>query len=287
MNKKFAVATAIAAFALMCFLIFYWSEYEKEVEIENIKKFLDFQTQILNKNIEEEKLSAMTVAVLLSESENIKKCFLEDNRTRCMHTLHDFSHTLEKVPIYKNVRFHLHTPELKSFARSWIPMYNDNLSSFRFMLKEAKNGVVAGIEIGRAGALIRSVAPVLKDEKILGSIEVLLDFGHLSEFFVDQGVDLFVLLDKSSSSPYQAEEGKECVIQNYHLINKEYANLNVLPILKDIDFRANQFYKFDSHNFAIKPMLDSQNKRIGYFVIYFNSNKKERNLSKLNVWFKN
>lgn len=286
MNKKFAFITAFAAFALMCFLIFYWIEYEKEVEIENIKKFLDFQTQILNKNIEEEKLSAMTVAVLLSESENIKKCFLEDNRTHCMHTLHDFTHMLEKVPTFKNVRFHLHTPELKSLARSWIPIYNDNLSSFRFMLKEAKKGVVAGIEIGRAGALIRSVAPVFKDNKILGSVEVLLDFGHLSEFFLDQGVDLFVLLDKSSSSPYQTEE-ESGIIQNYHLINKEYANLNVLPILKDIDFKDNQFYKFDNHNFAIKPMLDSQNKRIGYFVIYFNSNQKERNLSKLNIWFKN
>ncbi|MDO5046125.1 cache domain-containing protein [Campylobacter sp.] len=286
MNKKFTISLALTAVGLMCFLIFYWVEYEKEVEIENIKKFLDFQTQILNKNIEEEKLSAMTVAVLLSESESIKNCFLEDNRTHCMDVLHDFAHTLSQVPIYKNVKFHLHTPELKSFARSWIPMYNDNLSSFRFMLKEAKKGVVAGIEIGRAGALIRSVAPVLKDNKNLGSVEVLLDFGHLSNFFVDQGVDLFVLLDKSPNSPYQNED-KEDPIKGYHLINKEYADLNILPILKDIDFKTNQFYKFDSHNFAIKPMLDSQGKRIGYFVIYFNSNQKERNLSKLNIWFKN
>ena len=40
----------------------YKARWDEQTQTENIKKFLDFQTQILNKNIEEEKLSAMTVA---------------------------------------------------------------------------------------------------------------------------------------------------------------------------------------------------------------------------------
>ena len=254
MNKRFAIASLFAGIVLSVSLIFYWIEYEKELETENIKKFFDFQTKILNKNIEEEKLSAMTVAALVSENENIKDCLLKNDRDGCMSTLGEFTHILQKVPIYKNVKFHIHTADMKSFVRSWMPMHDDSLFGFRHMLKEARSGVVAGIEVGRGGVFIRAVAPILKDDKILGSIEVLLDFEHLSDFFKDQGIDLFVLLNKNSDSPYKSQNGDDDMIEGFHLINKDYANINVLPILKTINFKEKRFYKFKTHNFTIQSM---------------------------------
>ena len=262
----------------------YKARWDKQTQTENIKKFLDFQTQILNKNIEEEKLSAMTVAALLAQNEHVKKCMGQNDREMCLETLGEFTKTLSKVPIYENAKFHIHTPEMRSFARSWIPLYNDDLTSFRHLLAEAKNGVAAGIEVGRAGVFIRSVAPIFEDKKMLGSIEVLLDFKHLSDFFAQQGLGLFVLLDASADSPYQngSDEG---IIEGFHFINKSYANLNVLPMLKDIKFKSGGFYQTDSHAFTVQPMNDAKGERVGYFVIYFNSDSKERNLAKLGVWF--
>lgn len=285
MNKKFAILASVAGLILSIFLIFYWLEYEKELQTENVKKFFDFQTKILNKNIEEEKLSAMTVAVLISENKNAKNCLLQNDREACIRTLNNFTEILRKVPIYKNVKFHIHTADMKSFVRSWIPMYDDDLISFRYMLKEVKKGVIAGIEVGRGGVFIRAVAPILEGEKFLGSIEVLLDFEHLSDFFKEQGIDLFVLLDKSAQSPYKSYNGDDKMIEGFHLINKDYANLNILPIIKTINFSSDRFYKFNSHNFAVQPMNDSVGDRVGYFVIYFNSDQQERNFSKPNIWF--
>ncbi len=284
MNKKILIPLIIVACVLVGVLAFYRAEYEKQTQSENIKKFLDFQTQILNKNIKEEKLSAMTVAALLAQNEHIKKCMSESNRDKCLQALAGFTHTLGKVPIYKNVKFHLHTPEMKSFARSWIPMRGDDLTSFRYMLAEAKNGVTAGIEVGRGGVFIRSVAPIFNEQKQLGSIEALLDFKHLSDFFSQQGLDLFVLLDVGGDLPYQ-NSSDEGIIEGFHFVNKDYANLNVLPILKNIEFKSGAFYMTGSHAFTVQPMNDAQGKRIGYFVIYFNSDLKERNLAKLGVWF--
>ncbi|QKG29673.1 cache domain-containing protein [Campylobacter sp. RM16187] len=287
MNKKLAITFSVTGLILLVFLIFYWIEYTKELETENIKKFFDFQTKILNKNIEEEKLSAMTVAVLLSENENIKNCLLQNDRDGCLKALNQFTNILQKVPIYKNVKFHIHTADMKSFVRSWIPMHDDNLLSFRYMLKEVKKGAVADIEVGRGGVFVRAVAPIILSSKnsFLGSIEVLLDFEHLSDFFKDQGIDLFVLLKKSPGSPYQSQDN-ENMINDFYLINKDYANLNILPILQTINFNGQQFHKFNTHNFAIEPMNDTMGNKIGYFVIYFNSDQKERNLSKLNIWLK-
>ena len=265
-------------------LAVYKARWDEQTQTENIKKFLDFQTQILNKNIEEEKLSAMTVATLLAQNEHVKKCMSQNNRQMCLETLGEFTKTLSKVPIYENAKFHIHTPEMRSFARSWIPLYNDDLTNFRHLLDEAKNGVVAGIEVGRAGVFIRSVAPIFEDKKMLGSIEVLLDFKHLSDFFSQQGLDLFVLLDAGGDLPYQ-NSSDEGIIDGFHFVNKSYANLNVLPMLKDIKFKSGGFYQTDSHAFTVQPMNDAKGERVGYFVIYFNSDSKERNLAKLGVWF--
>ena len=226
----------------------------------------------------------MTVAALLAQNEHVKKCMSQNDREMCLETLGEFTKTLSKVPIYENAKFHIHTPEIRSFARSWIPLYNDDLTNFRNLLAEAKNGVAAGIEVGRGGVFIRSVAPIFEDKKMLGSIEVLLDFKHLSDFFAQQGLGLFVLLDASTHSPYQ-NSSDEGIIEGFHFVNKSYANLNVLPMLKDIKFKSGGFYQTDSHAFTIQPMNDAKGERVGYFVIYFNSDSKERNLAKLGVWF--
>ena len=282
MNKKILLTLAILVVASV--LAVYKARWDEQTQTENIKKFLDFQTQILNKNIEEEKLSAMTVATLLAQNEHVKKCMSQNNRQMCLETLGEFTKTLSKVPIYENAKFHIQTPEMRSFARSWIPLYNDDLTSFRHLLAEAKNGVAAGIEVGRAGVFIRSVAPIFEDKKMLGSIEVLLDFKHLSDFFSQQGLDLFVLLDAGGDLPYQ-NSSDENIIDGFHFVNKSYANLNVLPMLKDIKFKSGGFYQTDSHAFTVQPMNDAKGERVGYFVIYFNSDSKERNLAKLGVWF--
>ena len=282
MNKKILLTLAFLVVAGV--LAVYKARWDEQTQTENIKKFLDFQTQILNKNIEEEKLSAMTVATLLAQNEHVKKCMSQNNRQMCLETLGEFTKTLSKVPIYQNAKFHIHTPEMRSFARSWIPMYDDDLTNFRHLLAEAKNGVAAGIEVGRAGVFIRSVAPIFEDKKMLGSIEVLLDFKHLSDFFSQQGLDLFVLLDAGGDLPYQ-NSSDEGIIEGFHFVNKSYANLNVLPMLKDIKFKSGGFYQTDSHAFTVQPMNDAKGERVGYFVIYFNSDLKERNLAKLGVWF--
>jgi len=281
-NKKILLTLAFLVVAGV--LGVYKARWDEQTQTENIKKFLDFQTQILNKNIEEEKLSAMTVAALLAQNEHVKKCMSQNDRQMCLETLGEFTKTLSKVPIYQNAKFHIHTPEMRSFARSWIPMYDDDLTNFRHLLTEAKNGVAAGIEVGRAGVFIRSVAPIFEDKKMLGSIEVLLDFKHLSDFFSQQGLDLFVLLDAGGDLPYQ-NSSDEGIIEGFHFVNKSYANLNVLPMLKDIKFKSGGFYQTDSHAFTVQPMNDAKGERVGYFVIYFNSDSKERNLAKLGVWF--
>jgi len=50
-NKKILLTLAIIVVAGV--LAVYKARWDEQTQTENIKKFLDFQTQILNKNIEE------------------------------------------------------------------------------------------------------------------------------------------------------------------------------------------------------------------------------------------
>lgn len=284
MSRQLKFIAVFIAFLLFGTLGVYYKNYQDEIQTENIKRFLDFQIQILNKNLQSQEVSALSLAILLSQNENIKNCLLQNDKELCRDILVGFSHTLKDVPIFQNVRFHLHTPELKSFVRSWTGLKDDSLAGFRFMLQEAKKSDIAGIEVGRAGALIRGVSQIFDGNTLLGSIEILLDFEHLSKFFGDFGVDLFVMVDENVADVH-LKDNQNNLVGKFYVANKQFANLNVLPFLQDGEFVQSQFLKFDNHNFAIQKMHDTRGMKIGYFVLYFNQDKAERNLLKLTTWF--
>ncbi|MCD8213038.1 MAG: chemotaxis protein [Campylobacter sp.] len=281
-KKHMLVYIGIFGFFLVSALLYrLYVSYSEEEQQNNMKTFFDYHVRQLNKNIEDAKLSSMAIAVLLGQNDGIQKCLLNSNRDECIKDIRNIVNTLSAVSMYNNIKIHLHTKDLKSYVRSWdTQRFGDTLTSFRYLINQVikEQKPVAGIEAGVAGVYMRAVSNVAYDSQNIGSVEVLLSYEHLGNFFKEQGIDLFVLLDKNQAISHKPNTNDD-LLKNHYIENLNSSNLNIIEILRDIDFSKTDFYVYKTHYFSIIPIIDAGSKSIGYYVLHINIDDKERNIS--------
>lgn len=286
-SKSVAITAGVLAVIIVLLLSYFYIEYSNERELNSARMFLDYQVKQLNKNIEDQKLSSLALAKLIGQNDGVQDCFIKDDRQECMDKISNIVSSLNSVSMYKNIKIHLHTRDFKSYLRSWnFTRFGDDLASFRFLLKEADRikAPVAGIENGIAGTFIRAISNVTKQGTKLGTIEVMLDFDHISGFFKEQGIDLFVLIDKNKTKIIRSIQADN-LLDDYYVSNYTSTNLNVIEILKEIDFENVNFYKSRTHYFAVTPLVDMSLNRLGYYVLHINKDLKEQSLLNENFFF--
>lgn len=276
--KKFILIVAVILVIILGVLFYKFKISEKEFMV---KQYFDINSEILLSTIKEDNINAMTLSLILSQNEDIKKCLLSQDRHFCYTTLNNYIDILSKIPLYQNIMIHTHTSELKSLVRSWnYDKFGDDLTKFRHTLLEVKNSKksVYGIEAGRCGVFIRGISPISYDSKFLGSLEVMLDFNHLDTIAKRRGYDIFVLVDqKYFSECFQ----RNSLVKNYAILNESSANLNILTTLKKFDFENEEFAKINSNYFYKIELYDIKNNKIGFIILHFNNDKVENSISKL------
>lgn len=137
-----------------------WMDFvERELES-------DFKFKVIS---EQEK--AKIVVDTLLKDKNIVEAFESKNRQKLIELVMPY------FEIYKDAGFyqiHFHDENLKSFLRtSNLEKYGDDLSSFRkdvVYVRENEKPVYS-MNVGVMGPMIRYVAPVIVNEKYVGSIE--------------------------------------------------------------------------------------------------------------------
>ncbi|WP_082858161.1 cache domain-containing protein [Campylobacter iguaniorum] len=148
----------------------------------NHKKYFDFNSELMASSLENERLNALAISILLSKS--IKNCYVTQNHEICMNAAKEFIGIIGHIPKYKDVNIHMHNADVISLARSWDDTkFGDNLSGFRYMLNDIKNNMqsLSGIEVGRCGMFIRGISPIFFENKFMGSLEVMLNFSALDD----------------------------------------------------------------------------------------------------------
>ncbi|WP_172658099.1 cache domain-containing protein [Campylobacter geochelonis] len=155
MSKLFKI---LSLFIFVCFVVIagFYLHYLQNQKEQNIKKYFDFNSELMSKSLENERANSLAIAILLSKNSNIISCYQKQNHEYCMDVAKDFVGILSQVPSYKNINIHMHNAQTQSLARSWDEnKFGDNLSGFRYMLNDIKRNMqpVAGIEVGRCGYL--------------------------------------------------------------------------------------------------------------------------------------
>ncbi|MEA3331218.1 MAG: cache domain-containing protein, partial [Campylobacterota bacterium] len=116
----------------------------------------------------------LTSAINISKNYAVVRALKENNRTIAINGLGSVSKEFKDFTSYKNIKVHIHDADVHSFLRAWKPTkFGDDLSGFRktvVSVKADKKPLVA-IELGRAGLVLRGLAPVIESGKYLGSVE--------------------------------------------------------------------------------------------------------------------
>ena len=280
-KKYLNIYIALAVFAVIGGLFYFlYSSYMTEKKQNNMRVFFDHHIKQLNKSIDDAKFSSMAISILLAQNESVQNCFLDQSREECVKNIKNLTKTLGAASMYNNIKLHLYDKDLKSYVRSWdLNRYGDMSATSRYLIQESRrqNKPMVGIEAWYAGVHIRAVSNVMHEGKHVGSIEVLLNYDSLGNFYKKQGIDLFVLLDKNKMQRNSVPSDQ--ILNDYYIENLSSANLNIVGILREIDLKKYEFYVYKTHYFCVVPLLDASNTQIGYYVLHVNTDEKERNIS--------
>jgi len=138
-------------------------------------------------------------AVSIADNYYVIKALETNNRQIALKGLRHLSQDYRLNTKFKHIKIHIHTADLHhSFLRVWKPhKYGDYLGNFRktiVWVKNHKKALVA-IELGRAGLVLRGVAPVI-DGKYLGSVEFIQGLNSISKDLLKRDIKTLIIFKK-------------------------------------------------------------------------------------------
>lgn len=258
----------IAIIAIITAFVYFFIQWRIENNEDKAKKFLEFNAEFLLNLANEERLNALAISTIISHNVGLKQCIKDGRLSNCKDILENHITALKDIPLYKNIKIHLHSADLKSIVRSWDDTkLGDDLSGFRSSLKTVRSSKkpISGVEIGRCGTFTRGISPILDNDKLLGSVEVMLDFTYITEVAKKQGVNLFIIIDDKYKTDCFYD--KLSPVNNYILLNQDSINLNITPLLNQIDL-DNSYTHFENSYFYSKKIYDLNGNFIGYLILH-------------------
>ena len=213
----------------------------------------------------------VVAAVTISQNPQIKKALLTNNRDIAVRELSTLSKSYKKQTKFKNIKIHVHTKDIKSFVRAWKPKkFGDDLSSFRKTIVEVASTkkAISAIEVGRAGLVVRGLSPIFdKNNKYIGSIEVIQGLNSVVKAFAKEDTDLLILLDEKYKRGNALTSDDK--IQNYY-ISQKTINTKFKDIVSQIDLlklKEDGHISDSTHLFVSSPIKDFTGKTVGMYVM--------------------
>ncbi|QOY52437.1 methyl-accepting chemotaxis protein [Candidatus Sulfurimonas baltica] len=222
--------------------------------------------------IETKESIGLTNAINISKNNSVIMALKSNDRSIAISGLESVSKEFKDSTSYKNIKIHVHDANVHSFLRAWSPeKFGDDLSSFRktiVSVKDTKKPLVA-IELGRAGFVLRGVAPIIDNEKYLGSVEFMQGLNSVVKRAKKaKGYDMVILMNNEYLSIAKAlasspKTGNYTLAVNENIINKDFFN-----DLKNIDVTNVKEHQItDKYLIVSEPIRDFSNNIVGYSVV--------------------
>jgi methyl-accepting chemotaxis protein len=179
----------------------------------------------------------LTNAINISKNYSVIRALLENDREIAIEGLKSLSEEFKTYTNYKNIKVHIHDANIHSFLRAWnLKKFGDDLSGFRntiIAVKKEKKPIVA-IELGRAGLVLRGLAPVMVNGKYLGSVEFMQGLNSIVKTARKVNGYEIVIVMKNEFLSVATKLKDASKIGNYTLaIKKNVANSDFLNNLKN------------------------------------------------------
>jgi len=274
--KKMFIPMLVLFILLVAVLVsnFYYSTSKEKARIykEEIKKYEHF----FEDEYKVKKDFGLTNAIMLSGNEYVTSLVLDGDREYAEKGLKALVEVFKRDTSLKSVKIHVHDENLHSLLRVWKPKkFGDDLSSFRktiVKVKETKKPLVA-IELGRAGLVLRGVAPIIEQKKYLGSVEFMQGFNSIVKDGREIKLDVVILL-KNKYLKVATLLKKSKSTGNYSLaIRESGANMQFFRELNGTDIsKTNSMLKTKNYLFTSLAMRDFNGNVVAYALV--GQNKK-------------
>ena len=222
--------------------------------------------------INAKKSIGITNAINIAKNYNVVKALKAQNRNIAIEGLSTMSQEFREFTNYKNIKVHIHNADVHSFLRAWKPKkFGDDLSSFRKTIvhvKKNKKPIVA-IELGRAGLVLRGVAPVINENIYLGSVEFMQGLNSIvKNIRKDQGFETIIVMDNNFLSTATSLKNAT-KIGNYTLAVKQSSiNKSFLQDITNIDISNNSNFQITDNYFIVsEPIRDFSKRIVGYAIV--------------------
>ncbi|MBV5279125.1 MAG: hypothetical protein J0647_08870 [Campylobacteraceae bacterium] len=231
--------------------------------------------------IAHEKQLSLSVALMISQNEELKKDYLHNDRQHAFETIQK---EIEKVKQYlqiENLDIQLHTKDAKSFVKSWdFETYGDDLSPFRkgIMLVQQNKLPLVSIELGKR-LNIKALCPIFDKDVYLGSLEVIMGFDEIAQKLKNKKIHFLVLMDKEFLQIGEWMKDLE-QINHYVVVNNSCAQ-NCQEILTSVISKPTLeegFARKEGFLFGFTPLFDIDALRVGYIGIWFNESLLKESL---------
>ena len=242
------------------------SNIQKEVlEKEKNNLSIYFEQKFLAK-----KQVGITNAINIANNQAVIEALRKNDRQIAIDALQKMSLVFKNNTVFKNIKIHIHDKNIHSFVRLWkLKKYGDDLSGFRktvVSVKENKKPLVA-IEIGRAGLVLRGLAPVMEGGEYLGSVEFMQGLNSISRGAKKDGIYIVTVMDKKYSNIATFLKNIPTIMGRYGVVTKEVSqdksfvqDLKAVKTLKPV-FKTKNYYVIS------KPIKDFNSKTVGYAII--------------------
>lgn len=211
----------------------------------------------------------VTNAISISKNYSVYRGLLEGDRELAIKGLRDLNNLYKSGTKFKNTKVHIHTMDGHSFVRNWNPeKWGDDLTSFRHTVNSViKNRKpIVAIEVGRAGLVMRGLAPVMFDADYVGSVEFIQGLNSISKDALAHDVYVVTVLDQKYDKIASALKDKERLLGQYKLVTKEgFYSKEFAEELKTAtlqpSFRTDNFYVISA------PIKDFSGNTVGHALI--------------------
>lgn len=274
--KKMFIPMFVLFVLLVAILIsnFYYSTSKEKARIykKEIKKYSYF----FKNEYKVKKDFGLTNAIMLSGNEYVTSALMDGDRGYAEKGLKNLLKIFKEDTSLKNVKIHIHDANVHSLLRVWKPKkFGDDLSSFRKTIVEVKKSKkpLVAIELGRAGLVLRGVAPVIEQKTYLGSVEFMQGFNSIVKDGKKVNLDVIILLKKEYIKVATLLE-KSKSIGNYSLAVKE-SNVN-MQFFKEIGgvniSKTNNMLQTKNYLFTSLALKDFSGNIVAYALV--GQNKK-------------
>jgi len=302
-GAKVLLPVKIAFFLSILILLVVSGYFQNKQYVHETSTLINFSKQNIEKNIEILSDIAMQKAMEYSQRKKVVDIYhlyyATGNIDSTSHLLKQYVNEADKrvskITNYTH-KTHFHLPPARSFCRVFSNQYGDDLHSFRQSILKVfeTHTPQKGIEIGRAGLVIRGLSPILSETgEYLGSVEVfynLNDLISMSTLTKDVELGILVYLTKYDNiiklTQSKEKEAYEKLNSKIILLDKSSNNLSVnlvkeSQLLQSLDNK--QVYEADSLLFAVFPIKDIGNNDIGFGLCQVNISEYQKNMLNLQI----